>query len=273
MLTKKLFILSLTALWLLVAFLPYVLLTPISVNAQTTPSSVNFLYDGGGQRIYKGESGGEHTYYVSPDLEIVVNPDGTTSWRKNYYFNGKQVAVRDNSTGSEQLSYIHQDHLGSTSLVTSEQGTVVSQQVYYPYGSIRLLTTNNQLLITDRQYTGQVSDTDLTGLYYYNARYYSPQIAKFTQADKTDDQINRYLYVNNNPLIYIDKTGNSACLPWEPNCLKNATLEDWKTIKQYYSAIKQNPVAFAVDVIPQILLYSAASAPLGPNAAEAIDTT
>ncbi|KKQ97614.1 MAG: NHL/RHS/YD repeat protein [Candidatus Woesebacteria bacterium GW2011_GWB1_39_12] len=210
MLTKRSFILSLIALWLVVAFLPYVLLTPISVNAQTSSNTVDFLYDGSGQRIYKGGSGEEHTYYISPDLEIIVKPDGTYSYRKNYSFSGKLVAVRDNSGGTGQVNYIHQDHLGSTNLVTSEQGTVVSQQVYYPYGSTRLLTTNNQQLITDRQYTGQVSDQDTTGLYYYNARYYNPTIAKFTQADPVNDRLNRYGYVGNNPIGRIDPTGTQT---------------------------------------------------------------
>ena len=112
----------------------YLVFGNTSVKAQATSNTVDFLYDGSGQRIYKGESGGEHTYYVSPNLEIVVKPDGSYSYRKNYYFNGKLTAVRNNSTGSEQVNYIHQDHLGSTNLVTSGQGTVVSQQVYYPYG-------------------------------------------------------------------------------------------------------------------------------------------
>src|SRR3989344_5277454 len=61
--------------------------------------SVNFLYDGGGQRIYKGVNGGEHTYYISPGIEVVVNSNGTISYRKNYYFSGKLVAVKDNSNG------------------------------------------------------------------------------------------------------------------------------------------------------------------------------
>ncbi|KKQ97611.1 MAG: NHL/RHS/YD repeat protein [Candidatus Woesebacteria bacterium GW2011_GWB1_39_12] len=178
------------------------------VNAQAPANSVNFLYDGSGQRIAKIEAGGEHTYYISPNLEIVVKPDGTYSFRKNYYFNGKQVAVRDNSEGTEQLSYIHQDHLGSTNLVTSEQGTVVSQQVYFPYGSTR---TVHGSLSTEHQYTSQVSDADSTGLYYYNARYYNPQLAKFTQADTANDNQNRYSYVNNNPASYIDPLGTTRC--------------------------------------------------------------
>src|SRR3990172_9893978 len=167
---------------------------------------VNFLYDGGGQRIYKGVNGGEHTYYISPGVEVVFASDGTTSWRKNYYFSGKLVDVKDNSNGGmEQVNYIHQDHLGSTSLVTRNTGQVVSQQVYFPYGSTR---TTNGTLPTEREYTSQISDQDLTGLYYYNARYYNPQIAKFTQADSQGDTLNKYAYVGNNPIIFTDPTGN-----------------------------------------------------------------
>lgn len=61
---------------------------------------------------------------------------------------------------------------------------------------------------TQRLYTGQISDQQTTGLYYYNARYYNPLLAKFTQADTTNDQLNRYSYVSNNPIILTDPSGN-----------------------------------------------------------------
>ena len=48
----------------------------------------------------------------------------------------------------EEVSYIHQDHLGSTTLVTDSQGSEVSRQVYYPYGRTR----NSQLPVTEKQY-------------------------------------------------------------------------------------------------------------------------
>ena len=82
------------------------------------------------------------------------------------------------------LYYIHSDNLGSTSMVTDDTGTVVSRQTYYPYGTTRSEEGDSP---TERQYTGQISDSDQTGLYYYNARYYNPQIAKFTQADSSND--------------------------------------------------------------------------------------
>ena len=195
---------------LLTACLLYTALNAHGILAQAPSNTVDFLYDGSGQRIYKGESGGEHTYYISPNLEIIVKPDGSYSYRKNYYFNGKLTAVRDNSTGTEQVNYIHQDHLGSTNIVTSNEGLVMSQQVYYPYGSTRYLITSHQSPITERAYTSQISDQDATGLYYYNARYYNPTIAKFTQPDRSAENLNKYTYVLDNPINFNDPSGNKA---------------------------------------------------------------
>jgi len=112
----------------------------------------------------------------------------------------------------ETTYYIHQDHLGSTSLVTDGQGTVISREVYYPYGETRFSSQKSVdgSQLTERKFTGQISDQDQTGLYYYNARYYNPQIAKFTQADSVNDQLNRYAYVGNNPIVFTDPTGNCS---------------------------------------------------------------
>jgi RHS repeat-associated protein len=65
---------------------------------------------------------------------------------------------------------------------------------------------------TDKQFTGQRLDG--TGLYYYGARYYDPTIGRFISADTivqnpADPQsLNRYSYVFNNPLKYVDPSGN-----------------------------------------------------------------
>lgn len=75
----------------------------------------------------------------------------------------------------------------------------------YPYGSIK---SSEGEFPTERGYTGQVSDSQETGLLYYNARYYDPVIAKFTQADKAADTLNKYAYVGNNPVMNTDPSGN-----------------------------------------------------------------
>ncbi len=56
---------------------------------------VFFYYDAAGQRIAKVVSGGRSTYYITPELEVVILPDQKVYWRKNYYFSGKLIAVRE----------------------------------------------------------------------------------------------------------------------------------------------------------------------------------
>jgi RHS repeat-associated protein len=174
--------------------------TPTSVQGLNSIEETNFLYDGEGQRLTKTDALGSTTYYLSPMLEISLSSDLVFSWHKNYYSGGRLVAVRSD----QGLRYLHQDHLGSTVMVTSSQGNVEAEQSYHPYGAARLTDGS---LPTERQYTGQVSDQTETGLYYYNARYYNPLLAKFTQADTANDSLNRYSYVANNPLIYVDPSG------------------------------------------------------------------
>ena len=67
---------------------------------------------------------------------------------------------------------------------------------------------------TDYRYTGQRSfEASLGSLYHYQARWYSPVLARFLSPDPivpepgNPQALNRYSYVYNNPLIYIDPTG------------------------------------------------------------------
>ena len=117
------------------------------------------------------------------------------------------------ASSAETLHFIHSDHLGSTGLTTDPAGKLVSKQVYYPFGSTR---ATSGTLPTRHQYTGQISDTDATGLYYYAARYYHPQTARFTQADKLGDGINKYSYANNNPPNFTDPSGMRSAKPPSP---------------------------------------------------------
>jgi len=72
----------------------------------------------------------------------------------------------------------------------------------------------NPSLDLEVSYTGQNYDVE-AGLYYYNSRYYNPQLGRFIQPDTmipdpTNLQAyNRYSYVSNNPLKYTDPSGHS----------------------------------------------------------------
>ena len=63
-------------------------------------------------------------------------------------------------------------------------------------------TTPNRL-----RYNAQTED-ELTGLYYLRARYYAPDIGRFTQEDVIyNDGLNLYAYCNSNPVMYSDPSG------------------------------------------------------------------
>ncbi len=110
------------------------------------------------------------------------------------------------------LYFILGDHLGSTSLVTSASGLVVSQTQYKAWGEVRYNSGTNP---TNYTYTGQYSYTADFGLMFYNARWYDSSLGRFAQADTIVPAgvqgYDRYAYVNNNPIRYKDPSGHRPC--------------------------------------------------------------
>jgi len=130
--------------------------------------------------------------------------------------NGRSLAIHNGS----KLRYTHTDHpstgsghrLGSSSGQTDTAGnaTADSYLCYYAYGGLRSGVPS--AATTDRTFTGQKSDG--TGLMYYNARYYDPALGTFLSPDTlvpdagNPQSFNRYSYVYNNPLKYVDPSGH-----------------------------------------------------------------
>ena len=82
---------------------------------------------------------------------------------------------------------------------------------YYPYGDTRL-EENSVDYENDYKFTGKEKDKE-TGLYYYESRYYDSSLARFASVDPwsgdlSDPQsLNKYSYVRNNPVKYVDPSG------------------------------------------------------------------
>ena len=64
------------------------------------------------------------------------------------------------------------------------------------------------------KHAGEYYDDEL-GMYYLRARYYDPQIKRFTSYDIEEGEIlnpldmNRYVYCRNNPIKYVDPSGEN----------------------------------------------------------------
>ncbi|WP_230986612.1 RHS repeat-associated core domain-containing protein [Cohnella fermenti] len=86
-------------------------------------------------------------------------------------------------------------------------------QSTYSYDAFGNIVSQTGTINSPFRYAGYQYD-DESDLYYLNARYYDPKIARFlsedTYAGKAEDplSLNRYMYVNNEPVMYYDPTGH-----------------------------------------------------------------
>lgn len=127
------------------------------------------------------------------------------------------------------ISYLHGDHLGSTTLVTGPAGQVLQRIYYDPFGSILENIISNGEEGTHFLYTGHTWD-EWSNLHYMGSRYYNPKLGRFITPDTIIPNLyhpqawNRYSYVQNNPLRFIDPTGHF----WEE--IGEFFEKNWKSI-------------------------------------------
>ncbi len=212
----------------------------ISYNYDNKPGSITkgsttalLYYDGTGARVKK-QTGTTSTIYIGKLYE----KRGTTTTR--YIFAGTtRIASIVTSGSTDNTYYYHQDHLGSSSVITNASGTKVEEVHYYPFGETRTDTGSYKV---SHKFTSQELDIE-TGLYYYNARYYNPVLGRFISADTivpdpTNPQaLNRYSYVLNNPIKYTDPSGHG----WFKKLKRK--------VKGFFKALKKPKNLFAIAAV------------------------
>jgi RHS repeat-associated protein len=158
-----------------------------------TTSFVNNLLGVGSEK----PSGGQPTYY---------------RWSAPY---GEPFALVSEKTPSARYYYLY-DGLGSVVGLTNQSGNLVgARYTYEPYG--KKLTGQTQVA-NPWMFAGMYFDSE-TQLYKTGARYYDPNLARWTQLDpeagslQNPVSMNRYQYAGCNPVNATDPTGrDDACL-------------------------------------------------------------
>jgi RHS repeat-associated protein len=197
--------------------------TSFNLPSRITQGSVTttFTYDADRARTVQ-TTASETTVYLNPrwDLgghyEKTTKSSGVVEHKHYLYGSSGPVAIYTlKSDGASTTRYLHKDHLGSVDTVTSETGAVLERYSYDAFGKRRLPNGTDGAVVpatTHHGYTGH-EHLDEVGLIHMNGRVYDPALGRFTQADPyiqdpTNSQsLNRYSYVENNPLKYTDPSG------------------------------------------------------------------
>jgi RHS repeat-associated protein len=182
----------------------------------STIVSITYDYDPLGRRVSKTVSGTLTAYLLDGDEEVAeLSSTGTVLHR---YITGPSVddriaRVDGSAITSPTKFFYHVNHQGSVIDMTDSTGNIQQQLAYDEYGN---LTSQSPASPTGEafRFTGRRFDVE-TGLYYYRARYYAPQIGRFLQTDPIGykDDFNMYSYTGDDPTSRTDPSGlESPCV-------------------------------------------------------------
>ncbi|HBF36110.1 MAG TPA: hypothetical protein DDW50_02185 [Firmicutes bacterium] len=185
----------------------YDLLNRLTEVTKTGVVVSDYEYSPDGLReVKRGSKGTIH--YVFEGTEPIFEKNITSGKIKSYvYVLGKHLARVDGVIGdtNAKVYYYHTDYLGSVRVITDQNGKVVFSADYLAFGT---KYASNGDFDETHGFTGKDYDSD-TGLYYFNARWYDPDLGRFISEDPAADpnNPNLYSYCGNNGVIRSDPTG------------------------------------------------------------------
>ncbi|MFF2909419.1 polymorphic toxin-type HINT domain-containing protein [Paenibacillus sp. NPDC057934] len=204
-------------------------------------SAVQYRYNGNGLLVEREERGEIIRYYYDGDQIIaeakVVN--GVPQKVASYIRGQRLEAIKYNDSTTAYPTY---NGHGDVVELRDENGDILNKYDYDIWGNI---TYKDEKVHNPFRYSGELWD-DTTHLQYLRARWYDPSVGRFLNEDTFEGDINNplslnlYTYVSNNPLIYVDPSGNV-----------------WSWVGNTWKAVKTGTVAVAnflvVDDIRTIL--------------------
>ena len=199
---------------------------------KTTGKTWVYAYDASDERVLSWECAldkcGDGTAFERYTLrglggEVLRSFEGPErsqlAWKEDYIYRDGQALswIKSNGAGGEERLYLHTDHLGSTRLVTNAAGAQVSRHDFLPFGEESTATSGGDVAL---KFTGHERDQPGKPIDYMHARFCSPVLARFMRVDPAGGSAqpsapqtwNRYAYVGNNPIKYVDPNGEAAYL-------------------------------------------------------------
>lgn len=164
-----------------------------------------YSYDGAGNRLKAIRDGIETRYIYDSGGNLLAEADNTNTITR-YYIHGAGLLAAVTPT-NETYCY-HYDAIGSTVAITDSSENIVNFYDYTPFG---VIINESETFLQPFKYVGRlgVMEED-NGFFYMRARYYDPITGRFISEDPLGFEggdVNLYVYVKNNPVLYSDPTG------------------------------------------------------------------
>ncbi|MHB8061752.1 MAG: RHS repeat domain-containing protein [Ruminiclostridium sp.] len=155
----------------------------------------------------------EYYYYDTGHLSYITNASNNLKYFFTRDAQGNLLNMIDwTAVPHKTYWYMYDAHQNVLGLVDDSGQFVVNYQ-YNAFGEITSSTgtamTGDGRLLRDAnpfRYSSYQYDTE-SGFYYLKSRYYIPFMGKFLTRDKVSSN-NLYVYCNNNPVMYVDSSGN-----------------------------------------------------------------
>jgi RHS repeat-associated protein len=187
------------------------------VENETNGSTIEYIYDGAGNRIKSVEGTGQRSFLVAPVMGEGLDStdliaDGNGNLISNYiYAGGISPFMRLDASGNPV--YYLTDAMGTTIGLADGAGAEVADFRYDSFGNLR--GSSGSIIDGaggDFRFQGQWLE-EKTGIYHFRARDYDPATGLFLSRDPVDpleyepESTNPYQFVYNNPFVYSDPTG------------------------------------------------------------------
>ena len=172
------------------------------VQVDTVTETISYTYDPFGRRTSKTTASGT-TNYIHDGFRVIMEKDDTHAVQAAYIYGiGIDEVLIMNRDGVDY--FYSQDGLGSVADLTDSAENILESFTYDVYGvPSDVSSVGNPYFFTGREYESE------TGLYYYRARYYAPDIGRFLSADPIGflGGLNLNAYAGNSPINYVDPLG------------------------------------------------------------------
>jgi RHS repeat-associated protein len=186
--------------------------------------TASFKYDALGRRVEKTING-QTMQYLYDGLDIVAELQNSAVTAT--YLRSLNIDEPFSRTKGGSTSYYLQDALGSVVGLADSTGALATTYSYDAFGAV-----TRSGVASDQPFTYTGREDDGIGLYYYRARYYSPEMRRFISEDpiRPTVGINKFWYVMNKPINYRDSMGlidpNMPNTPPPPKYLE--CIEEYK---------------------------------------------